>query len=79
MFSLSWPSKPARGKVRLIDEELENGSNAIKILGGELQGIIEVSIEETDLKHNIVEVKKVKNCPKTYPRKAGTVNKKPLQ
>ena len=62
-----------------IDEELENGSNAIKILGGELQGIIEISIEETDLKHNIVEVKKVKNCPKTYPRKAGTVNKKPLQ
>lgn len=62
-----------------IDEELENGSNAIKILGGELQEIIEISIEETDLKHNIVEVKKVKNCPKTYPRKAGTVNKKPLQ
>lgn len=62
-----------------IDEELENGSNAIKILGGELQGIIEISIEETDLKHNIVEVKKVKNCSKTYPRKAGTVNKKPLQ
>ena len=41
----------------------------IKILGGELKGIIEISIEETDLKHNIVEVKKVKNCPKTYPRK----------
>lgn len=62
-----------------IDEELENGSNAIKILGGELKGRIEVSIEETDLKHNIVEVQKVKACPKTYPRKAGTVNKKPLQ
>ena len=62
-----------------IDEELENGRNAIKILGGELKGIIEISIEETDLKHNIVEVKKVKNCQKTYPRKAGTVNKKPLQ
>ena len=62
-----------------IDEELENGSNAIKILGGELKEIIEISIEETDLKHNIVEVKKVKTCPKTYPRKAGTVNKKPLQ
>ena len=62
-----------------IDEELENGSNAIKILGGELKDIIEISIEETDLKHNIVEVKKIKTCPKTYPRKAGTVNKKPLQ
>ena len=61
-----------------IDEELENGSNAIKILGGELKDIIEISIEETDLKHNIVEVKKIKTCPKTYPRKAGTITKKPL-
>ena len=43
-----------------IDEELENGSNAIKILGGELKDIIEISIEETDLKHNIVEVSSIK-------------------
>lgn len=62
-----------------IDEELQNGNNAIKILGGELKEIIEISIEDTDLKHNIVEVSKIKSCPKTYPRKAGTVNKKPLQ
>ncbi len=62
-----------------IDEEMQNGKNAISILGGELENIIEVSIEETDLKHNIVEIKKVKNCPKIYPRKAGTVNKKPLK
>ncbi len=62
-----------------IDEELENGKKAIKILGGELKEIIEISIEETDLKHNIVEIKKINMCPNAYPRKAGTVNKKPLQ
>ncbi len=62
-----------------IDEELKNGTNAIKILGGELKNIIEVSIEDTDLRHNIVEIIKVNNCPKAYPRKAGTVNKKPLK
>ena len=62
-----------------IDEELENGKKAIKILGGELKEIIEISIELTDLKHNIVEIKKINMCPKAYPRKAGTVNKKPLQ
>lgn len=61
-----------------IDEELNNGSNAIKILGGKLKSIIGVSIEETDLKHNIVEIAKIKSCPKTYPRKAGTITKKPL-
>lgn len=62
-----------------IDDELKNGSSAIKILGGELQGIIEVNIEDTDLRHNIVEVKKVKSCSKIYPRKAGSINKDPLK
>lgn len=62
-----------------VEEELRNGSNAIKTLGGELKSIMEVSIEETDLKHNIVEVSKIKSCSKTYPRKAGTITKKPLQ
>ena len=62
-----------------IDEEIETSGNAIKILGGKLKEIIEVEIEETNLKHNIVEVEKVNNCPKTYPRKAGTVSKKPLK
>ena len=62
-----------------IEEELENGKAAIKILGGELKNIIEVSIEGTDLRHSIVEVLKVKECNKKYPRKAGTVNKNPLK
>lgn len=62
-----------------IEEELENGNNAIKILGGELKNIIKVNVEGTDLNHNIVEVLKVNKCPKTYPRKAGTINKKPIK
>lgn len=62
-----------------IEEELENGANAIKTLGGELKNIIEVEVEGTDLNHNIVEVLKVNKCPKTYPRKAGTINKKPIK
>ena len=52
-----------------MEEELENGKAAIKILGGELKNIIEVSIEGTDLRHNIVEVLKVKECNKKYQRK----------
>jgi 16S rRNA (guanine527-N7)-methyltransferase len=62
-----------------IEEELREGQKAISILGGKLENIIEVNIEKSDLKHNIVEVKKVNKCPKTYPRKAGTINKKPIK
>lgn len=62
-----------------IEEELEMGKNAINKLGGKLENIIEVTIEGTDLMHNVVEVKKISDCPKSYPRKAGTINKKPLK
>ena len=62
-----------------IEEELKEGQKAINTLGWSLENIIEVNIEESDLKHNIVEIKKVNKCPKTYPRKAGTVNKKPIK
>lgn len=62
-----------------VDEELKEADKAIKTLGGEFKGLIEIEIEDTDLKHNIVEVKKIKKCPKIYPRKAGTVNKNPIK
>ena len=55
-----------------IEEELKDGQKAIAVLGGELKEIIEVNIEESDLKHNIVEIKKINKCSKVYPRKAGT-------
>ena len=62
-----------------IEEELKESKNAITKLGGELKKIIEVNIEGTDLRHNIVIVDKVRECPNQYPRKAGIVTKKPLR
>ena len=62
-----------------IDEEIREGKKAIETLGGELESIIEVNIEKPDLKHNIVEIKKIRKCPKIYPRKAGSINKKPIK
>lgn len=62
-----------------VDEELLNCKNAIGTLGGRLQEVIELDIEGTELKHNIVVVNKIKSCPMSYPRKAGLVTKKPLK
>lgn len=62
-----------------IEEELSTSNNAIATLGGYLEEVIEVNVEDTDLKHNIVIVNKVKSCPEIYPRKAGIVTKKPLK
>lgn len=62
-----------------IEEELKNSTNALGVLGGKLKHVIEVTIEDTDLKHNIVVVSKKKECPKSYPRKAGIITKKPIK
>ncbi|WP_297429618.1 16S rRNA (guanine(527)-N(7))-methyltransferase RsmG [Clostridium sp.] len=62
-----------------VEQEIDQSLNAIKILGGELVNICEVNIEGTELRHNLVVVKKVKECPKVYPRKAGLITKNPLK
>lgn len=62
-----------------IEEELENGKNAVKILGGEIKEVREVKVEDTDLKHNLVVVRKIKTCGKTYPRNMGNIKRKPLK
>lgn len=62
-----------------VDQEIKESIVAIKLLGGELVDICEVSIEGTELRHNLAVVKKVKQCPKGYPRKAGSISKNPLK
>ena len=48
-----------------IEEEIENAKKAIKILGGEL-------------KRTIIIIKKLKETPAKYPRKAGLPSKEPI-
>jgi len=59
-------------------EELKNAEKAIKTLGGEIIEVAEAEVPFTYLLHKIVIVKKVRPCPKEYPRKAGTPSKKPI-
>lgn len=59
-------------------EEIENSANAIEILGGKLIETEEFLIPNTDMKRKIVEIRKVKQTEKRYPRKAGTPSKEPL-
>lgn len=61
-----------------IDEELENSKKAIQILGGKIQKVESIVLPESDIKRNIVIIKKVKNTPIKYPRKAGTPSKDPI-
>ena len=62
-----------------VEEEIVDSKNAISTLGGKIEEIIKVDIEDTDLKHNIVVIKKLKATSNLYPRKAGLINKNPLK
>ncbi|MCI1999431.1 MAG: 16S rRNA (guanine(527)-N(7))-methyltransferase RsmG [Clostridia bacterium] len=61
-----------------VEEELKDGINAVKKLGGEVSDIKKIKVPESDIVHSIVFIKKVAQTPKTYPRKAGMAVKKPL-
>ena len=62
-----------------VADEINDSRNAIAVLGGSLEKIIEINIEDSDLKHNLVIIEKIKHTPKQYPRKAGMATKKPIK
>ena len=50
-------------KGPLADEELNSAKRAIHILGGEVEKVFETKIPYSDLSHNIIIVKKVRQTP----------------
>lgn len=65
-------------KGPLADNELTSAKRAVSILGGQVEGIFEAQIPFTDLSHKIVMIKKVRQTPLQYPRKAGIPTKTPI-
>ena len=61
-----------------VKDELDNAKNALNILGGIIEDVIEFDLPDTDIGRSIVIIKKIKQTPNKYPRKAGTPSKKPL-
>lgn len=61
-----------------VKEEIENASKALEILGGQIEKVEEIILPDSDIERNIVIVRKVKNTPNKYPRKAGMATKEPI-
>lgn len=61
------------------DAEIQEGKKAISILGGKLTTVDKFQLPDSDLGRALVCIKKVKDTPKKYPRKAGTPAKLPLK
>ena len=60
-------------------EELPEAKNAIKLLGGQVVDQIAVTLPFSDIMHHILVIKKIKQTPSKYPRKAGKPSKEPIK
>ena len=65
-------------KSEKVTEEAAAAGNAIKILGGSINGQIEFKLPDSDIYRNLFIIDKVKETPKKFPRKAGLPGKEPL-
>lgn len=59
-------------------EEISMSEKALKILGGKIEEVKEFTLPDTDIKRSIVIVRKLRQTPTKYPRKAGKPSKEPL-
>lgn len=62
-----------------IEEELANSKKAIHILGGKLEKIDELYLPQSDIKRNIIIIRKIEDTSSKYPRKAGVPSKNPIE
>ena len=60
-------------------DEIDDAKNAIKLLGGEIEKIDNFVLPDTDMERNIIIIRKVKNTPGEFPRKAGVPAKNPIK
>jgi len=61
-----------------IDEELEMGKGALRVLGGEMEDVVKFQLAGGSMERSFVMVRKVKGTPGRFPRKAGVPSKEPL-
>lgn len=59
-------------------EEFDNCNKALDILGGKIEKIEKMTLPFTNIERNVVVVRKFRQTPTKYPRKAGKPSKEPL-
>ena len=60
------------------EQEIEEGKNAIKKLGGEVVDVQQYTLPQINDSRSVIIIRKVDSTNTKYPRKAGVPNKKPL-
>jgi len=66
-------------KSGTIDEECRNAEKAIRVLGGKIEKIERFTLPDYDEARTLIVIRKIKETPSGYPRKAGIPAKSPIQ
>ena len=64
-------------KGALAEKEIENATNALKILSGQIEENFNFNLCNTG-ERNIIKIKKISQIPTKYPRVSAQISKKPL-
>lgn len=66
-------------KASNTEEEIKESEKALEVLGGTIEKVEKMILPDSDIERNIIIVRKQKNTPNAYPRKAGTPSKEPIK
>ena len=66
-------------KAGNVENEIDEANKAIEILGGKLEKVDSFLLPHSDIERTIIIIKKIKETPKQYPRKAGIPSKNPIK
>ncbi len=61
------------------DEEIQGARGAIGQLGGRIADIRDYTVPETQVRHRLVVIEKIKDTPAIYPRSFARIKKAPLK
>lgn len=62
-----------------VEEEIEQSKKAISVLGGNIETIDKFQLPNSNINRNIIILRKIRNTPNQYPRKAGLPAKEPIK
>lgn len=66
-------------KASEAEEEINQAKKAIEILGGKIQKIDKFNLPQSDIGRTVITIKKERQTPSKYPRRAGTPSKEPIK
>lgn len=61
-----------------VEKELEDGEKAFRMLGGRLESFKDFCLPGSRIRRRLIKIRKEKNTPGKYPRKAGLPGREPL-